>query len=163
MDLTSLISTIITSTAALVAIIGGFLVSRVISISGEQNAEVKKLKEIQEKVRIQKKQQAIVSLTLDDIGKRLMEAELISLEEQENKHKQIIENNSKPEGVFSGLIVLFYACVVGIIYPSMLLPYPSEMYNDELTKRFLLFWFYSGLIVIFLYLFVQLKNLTKNL
>ncbi|WP_263406693.1 hypothetical protein [Niallia endozanthoxylica] len=36
MDLNSLITTIISSSAALVAIIGGFLVSRVIALSSEQ-------------------------------------------------------------------------------------------------------------------------------
>lgn len=47
MDLTILISTIITATSALVAIIGGFLVSRVISLSSERGSINRKLKEIQ--------------------------------------------------------------------------------------------------------------------
>jgi len=46
MDLNILISTIITSTSALVAIIGGFLVSRVITLSGEKNAIIRRLREI---------------------------------------------------------------------------------------------------------------------
>ena len=45
-DLNILISTIISATAALVAIIGGFLVSRVITLSSEKNSIVRRLKEI---------------------------------------------------------------------------------------------------------------------
>lgn len=44
--MTNLISTIISSTAALVAIIGGFLVSRVITLSSEKNAIMRRLGEI---------------------------------------------------------------------------------------------------------------------
>lgn len=44
--MTNLISTIISSTAALVAIIGGFLVSRVITLSSEKNAIVRRIHEI---------------------------------------------------------------------------------------------------------------------
>ena len=52
MDLNGLISTIISSTAALVAIIGGFLVSRVITLSGEKNGILKKIKEIDKELDI---------------------------------------------------------------------------------------------------------------
>ena len=52
MDLNGLISTIISSTAALVAIIGGFLVSRVITLSGEKSGILKKIKEIDKELDI---------------------------------------------------------------------------------------------------------------
>src|SRR5690606_37056110 len=45
-----LISTIVTSTAALIAIIGGFLVSRVITLSSEQNGINRKLREINNEI-----------------------------------------------------------------------------------------------------------------
>lgn len=48
--LETLISTIITSTAALIAIIGGFLVSRVIALSSEQNGINRKLREISNEI-----------------------------------------------------------------------------------------------------------------
>lgn len=52
LDLSVLISTVITSTAALVAIIGGFLVSRVITLFGEKNAIQKKIREIDKELDI---------------------------------------------------------------------------------------------------------------
>ncbi|MCG5105037.1 hypothetical protein [Oceanobacillus alkalisoli] len=50
MNLEILISTIVTSTAALIAIIGGFLVSRVITLSSEQNGINRKLREINNEI-----------------------------------------------------------------------------------------------------------------
>lgn len=55
MDLNGLISTIISSTAALVAIIGGFLVSRVISLSSEKNSIVRRLREINNDLKSKKR------------------------------------------------------------------------------------------------------------
>ena len=52
MDLNGLISTIVSSTAALVAIIGGFLVSRVITLASEKNGILKKIKEIDKELDI---------------------------------------------------------------------------------------------------------------
>lgn len=52
MDLNGLISTIINSTAALVAIIGGFLISRVITLASEKNGILKKIKEIDKELDI---------------------------------------------------------------------------------------------------------------
>ena len=46
MDLNLLIATVVTATAALVAITGGFLISRVIALSSEQNSIRRRLKEI---------------------------------------------------------------------------------------------------------------------
>ena len=46
MDLNILISTVVTATAALIAIIGGFLISRVITLSSEQSGIRRKLREI---------------------------------------------------------------------------------------------------------------------
>lgn len=54
MDLNILISTIITATAALVAIIGGFLVSRVITMASEKQSIERRLKEIDNDLKIKK-------------------------------------------------------------------------------------------------------------
>ncbi|TYS14281.1 hypothetical protein FZC78_19185 [Rossellomorea vietnamensis] len=161
MDLNILITTIVTSTAALVAIIGGFLVSRIISLSSEQNAAEKRLQEIEEEHKTLKSQQQLMNLTGQ--GDQIIRTELQSLEEQKLKQKSKIESNSKPAGIWSGLVVLFYACLVGICWPSMLLPYPLDTFNDGLTKNVLLILFYSELFVIFLYLVINIRKLTRNL
>lgn len=61
MNLDILISTIVTSTAALIAIIGGFLVSRVITLSSEQNGINRKLRELNNEINAKKDALAQVS------------------------------------------------------------------------------------------------------
>lgn len=74
---------------------------------------------------------------------------------------RILNNYGRPEGLWWGLLVLFYACLVGIIYPSLLLPYPLDYYNDVQTKILLLSLFFSELLVFLLYLAFNIHKLTK--
>jgi hypothetical protein len=286
--LNDLITTIIAATAGLVAIIGGFLVSRVIAIASEQNGIKRRIKEI-DNDRIAKKdmlENAIKFLFEDDLndfvsednikriirGKTLEEVieedeyTLLSKEQLEPYHKQVkemsdelmelhgstedyyekfsefkkvftdykyadhmewyerifeviddmlepepqgpfsrfklapitptfntdyketkkerdrliddirvlnlqLEDNlkiyndyGKPKWVWSGLLVLVYACIVGIVYPSTLLPYPEEekIYDDVLTKWFLLGLFYSQLLALIIYLGAAMYQLTRQ-
>lgn len=287
MDLNGLISTITTSTAALVAIIGGFLVSRVIAIASEQNGIKRRIREIKNDLVANRemKDNAEKFLFEDDLndfvtednikliirGKTLEEVieedeyTLLSKEQLEPYYKQVkemsnellelhgstddyyeefsvfmkffteykypdrmdwyerifevidemaqpeatgpfagfklrpltppnintdykdtkkerdrliddirvldlqLEDNlkiyndyGKPKWVWSGLFVLIYACIVGIIYPSTLLPYPKDMYDDVLTKWFLLGLFSSQLLVLFIYLGYAMHKLTND-
>ena len=78
------------------------------------------------------------------------------------EHEKILRSYGNVSGLWSGLAVLIYACVVGIVIPSTLLPYPLEIYNDVATKQFLLALFYSELIALFIYLGVSMYKLTKE-
>lgn len=53
-DLNILIGTIVTATAALVAILGGFLVSRVLTLSSEQNGIRRRIREIGKDILVKK-------------------------------------------------------------------------------------------------------------
>ncbi|MCA1012820.1 hypothetical protein [Halobacillus halophilus] len=277
MDLDSLLTTVITSTAALVAIIGGFLVSRVISISSEQSSVKRKLREFNndiktkedllkqvetylfqedlndfiddddaikglikgnnlekivqeteydslplEKLRLYFEQlleikneiveggeatleefkeknamkyperekwyeriyevfgemveaqsstvpgwmsgfktPAMVSSEYNDKKKELarLKEELTVLRTQRKEQESILKEYGQPKYVMSGLIVLAYAAVVGIIYPSTLMPYPMDTYDDVTTKWWILSLFFSHIFVIFSYLFIAMKKL----
>jgi len=78
------------------------------------------------------------------------------------EHEKILRSYGNVSGLWSGLAVLIYACVVGIVIPSTLLPYPLEIYNDVATKQFLLALFYSELVVLFIYLGVSMYKLTNE-
>ncbi|ERN51620.1 hypothetical protein [Alkalihalophilus marmarensis] len=292
MDLNNLISTIITSTAALVAIIGGFLVSRVISLASEQNSVIRKIKEIDNDLIAKKEiinsvekylfeddlnhfvssynirkiyqdrslkeiveedhfsRLTVEQLTpyynqlkdmIDEIERELQVSEYASfkafkanyrnlkyenrldwyekifinvkriiqpppvpgvlgfmadspgiddycididrvspntnysyyVKEQERleddikilvlqkkAQKEILKDYGKPVWVWSGVLVLLYASIVGIILPSLLLPYPLDTYNDNLTKGYILSLFYSQLILLFIYLSLAMYRLT---
>ena len=295
MDLNGLISTIISSTAALVAIIGGFLVSRVITLSGEKNGILKKIKEIDKELDIkntlyESAKQVVQDEDIDDFVREYAEdivfnkktvenileedhtiklernvidsalarvAEIfefivkkiqstddsyslpsdfneftrdneIKISEDRSWHELIYDlvlshipqqqssfpysnlissvsdfNNFKPilssqeykanvskvkaleddikvlkairsaeddmlngygkiSGLWGGLAVLIYACVVGIIIPSFLLPYPLNHYDDSATRMTLLILFVSELIAIFSYLGFTMFRLTKH-
>lgn len=293
MNLEVLISTIVTSTAALTAIIGGFLVSRVITLSSEQNGINRKLRELNNEINAKEaslsqvaeyiisedafdfisdnvdelsegesslkeihKEDRYTELTLkqlepyvelyntifneiqsltkqvrplpsdfDDFKKRLsielsreekldwyelaynfiyeslpkrksnssffpdipplanfhnsvrpvnhyyhnqvkikeqLEKELVVLKLQKAEQDKILTEYGKPNGIWSGLIVLIYSSVVGIAYPVTLLPYPLNTYNDSLTKIFLIILFLSELIALFGYLIFAMRKLTKT-
>jgi hypothetical protein len=295
LDLNGLISTIISSTAALVAIIGGFLVSRVISLSSEKNSIVRRLREINNDLKSKKELLNTIEIDLleDDIDSFINEyskeiiienkpfdelleydksynltveqlkpyiVELLSIRDEiinlmddaeslpeefndfiringfnindriewyelvyqtlydeimkssyssygplgikvptppnliparlnlveqqihrdkikefqrlqneievlkvrKDEQEKILNDYAKPNGLWGGFFVLIYSCVVGIAYPSTLLPYPKDVYNDELTQCFLLVLFFSQLIVLFLYLGIAMYRLTKN-
>lgn len=91
-----------------------------------------------------------------------LDADIRVLELQIEEQRKILNDYGKPHGVWGGFAVLVYACIVGIIYPSMLLPYPTETYNDNLTKYWLLFLFFSQLVALFVYLAFAMFKLMKN-
>jgi hypothetical protein len=275
MNLDILLTTVITSTAALVAIIGGFLISRVISIASEQSGVKRKLREINKDVQTKKglienvkvylfedgleefvedrdiirglllgksleniireedfdtlsieelrpyfyqlheiKKEIygnggtldglredkmkyperkswykIIATILDELREEQrsfhpgsftmptfnprfnserpvkekelgqLESELTILNAQKEEQERILHDYGKPRYVMSGLMVLAYAAVVGMIYPSTLLPYPQGVYDDVLTKWWILSLFFSHIVAIFFYLFVAMIRL----
>ncbi|MGG0464552.1 hypothetical protein [Priestia aryabhattai] len=86
--------------------------------------------------------------------------ELRFLKMQKNEQNKILQDYVKPKGLWGGLIVLVYACIVGIVFPSILLPYPEKAYSLTL-KWVLLGMFFSQLVALFVYLFISLHSLTK--
>lgn len=289
MDLNILISTIITSTAALVAIIGGFLVSRVITLAGEKHSIERRLKEIDNELKIKKEMLDNIENIIfeDDVNEFIKEyceeliieekslkeilreddyyefneedlkpyvEELISIRDRliemmersedlpvkfkdfihnndfqiddrkdwyelvykilrkerlgkrsqylsltdpliidsefrvfnaqiyrdriknrdqlrdevkfltisKNEQQKILDDYNKTSGLWSGLAVLIYACIVGIAYPSLLLPYPEGIFDDEKTKYLLIALFFSALFAIFTYLAISLYKLTRR-
>ncbi|MGP9038101.1 hypothetical protein ACT1WM_16475 [Bacillus stercoris] len=84
------------------------------------------------------------------------------LELQIEEQRKILNDYGKPRGVWGGFAVLVYACIVGIIYPSVLLPYPTDTYNDNLTKYWILFLFFSQLVALFVYLGFAMFKLMKD-
>lgn len=75
--------------------------------------------------------------------------------------EEAITNYANPRFVWGGLFVIIYIAIVGIIYPTTLLPYPKNTFNDSSTKWLLILLFISELIVLFGYLAYAMKRLTK--
>jgi hypothetical protein len=81
-----------------------------------------------------------------------LDGEIKNIRFQIDVQKKNLEAYGKPDGLWTGLIVIIYACAVGVIWPVTLLPYPEETYNDVLTKWVVLGLFFSALAFLFLYL-----------
>ncbi|MGM0853464.1 MAG: hypothetical protein ACQEWI_12760 [Bacillota bacterium] len=91
-----------------------------------------------------------------------LELEVIILPTQREEQERILKDSGNPKYVMSGLVVLAYASVAGMIYPSTLLPYPTDQtYDDTLTKWWILSLFFSQIIAIFIYLFIAMKRLGR--
>lgn len=88
--------------------------------------------------------------------------ELAVLNIQKREQEKILGDYGTPRGLWSGLLVLIYACIVGIICPSILLPYTIGVYDDLSTKYLLLGLFFSELIVLFIYLAFTMYKLTQT-
>ena len=94
--------------------------------------------------------------------KERLEYEIKFLETQYNEQQKVLIDYGRPNGIWGGMFVLIYSCVVGIAYPVTLLPYPNETFDDELTKWFLISLFISELLVLFSYLSFAMRKLTKD-
>ncbi|GMA64214.1 hypothetical protein NZD89_02515 [Alicyclobacillus fastidiosus] len=84
------------------------------------------------------------------------------LKMQKDGQIKILGDYGKPIGLWSGLFVLIYSCIVGIGYPSIYLPCPKNVYNDTFIKWLLIGLFFSELIALFIYLIFALYRLTKS-
>lgn len=100
MDLNILISTVVTATAALIAIIGGFLISRVITLSSEQSGIRRRLREI--KLDIQAKTQL-----LEEVEHNLLEEDRVNF--IESHYEELIFNGvslldilKREDGLYKG-------------------------------------------------------------
>lgn len=100
MDLNPLITTIVTATAALTAIIGGFLISRVITLSSEQSSIRRRLREI--KIDITAKEQLYIEAEknlLEEDREDFIYEHYEDLTINKTPLKVVLENQS---GVFRG-------------------------------------------------------------
>lgn len=86
--------------------------------------------------------------------------DLIILSAQQKEQQELLSYYGTPHCMWSGLGVLMYACIVGIVFPSLLLPYPIEYYNNTTIRWILLGLFFSELVVLFIYLGLSLYRLT---
>lgn len=93
---------------------------------------------------------------------KALEDDIKVLKALRSAEDDILKVYGKISGLWGGLAVLIYACIVGIIIPSFLLPYPLNYYDDSATRMTLLILFVSELIAIFSYLGFAMFRLTRN-
>lgn len=80
----------------------------------------------------------------------------------EKEQEKILDKYGNVSGLWSGLLVLAYSTITGIVIPILLLPYPLDKYDDIKTRKVLLLLFFSGLASLFIYLAISMYKLTKE-
>lgn len=160
MDLTDMIMTIVASTSAIVAIVGGFLISRVISLHSGKKRDLSELSFVEQEIDAREiKLQEITGGTGSPFEFHSTRTDLTHLRYRRDfLHDEINQNE---RGVLYGVLVLLYASVASILIPVFLLPYPLNFYNDANTRILLLTLFCSSLLAIFIYFFWQLSALAN--
>lgn len=93
---------------------------------------------------------------------RILSHEIDASYEQEEELVSLSNDYLKTVGVWIGLGVLIFASLIAIIYPSTLLPYPEDYYDDAKTKTLLITLFSIALFAIFGYIAGYLVQLTRN-
>lgn len=84
------------------------------------------------------------------------------LSSMKKEQEKLLNKYGGVSGLWSGLLILAYSTIVGIVMPISLLPYPLDKYNDIRTRKVLLLLFFSGLASLFIYLCVSMYKLTKD-
>lgn len=79
-----------------------------------------------------------------------------------NEHEKLLDEYGSVSGLWSGLAVLAYSTIVGIVVPTLLLPYPLGKYDDVATRELLIVLFFTGLASLFIYLGISMYKLTRD-
>ena len=153
-----LYSTIAQSSAAIVAIIGGFITASVLMLTAEKRNLANQLNE--KKIRMEKvkydrdnrdltRSFAEELQLVDDRDINLLEGEINDLEARLRKF-------SYPPNLGWGLGVLGFLAVVGILFPVFLIW--TELYSD-IARKIIVYCFYASILGLFAYIASQIYSL----
>lgn len=142
MNLEILISTIVTSTAALIAIIGGFLVSRVITLSSEQNGTKRKLKEIKNEIKAKERvyskiieyilEEDAYSFIVDNTEEILKNDKTLEEIHKEDKFTDLTVNQLEPfVKEFRGMFAEIYKPIRDLLDNAGELPYDFYEFKNK--------------------------------
>jgi hypothetical protein len=82
---------------------------------------------------------------------------------EKDRVNAVIKYRSKPDGLWTGMILVLYISIVGIGWPCSLLPYEVDTYNDLQTKWVMLSFFFSALLFLAIYLLWFSYRLARSL
>ena len=149
------------SAAAIVGLIGAFVTSRVMMMAGEKSRIENRIREINAEIKELERQKHTGTYYSNDMIREKERMREISykkakIQELQDQLNQIV----LPEHFKRLIISLIYFTVVGVILPLWLLPITSEQHF--VWKPIVLVFFITGLIAVFLYIFIEIKDITKK-
>ena len=157
-----LYSTIAQSSAAIVAIVGGFITATVLMLMAEKRSLVNQLSE--KKARLKALEATYDVMTegsrawtkSDSNRKSDLEKEIRILKSEVTALDDRLKTFSYPQNLGWGVVVLGYLAVFGILFPILVIW--KEAYSD-LAKTLTTFLFYIGIIGIFAYIVFLIRAL----
>ena len=163
-----LYSTIAQSSAAIVAIIGGFITASILAKRAEKSSLSNQLSEKKAQLKGLRNYSPPViyknRATPEEIQSRkermdsvrekisLLDAEIRDLETR-------LETFAYPPNLGLGIGVLGYLAVFGILFPVFMIW--TELYSD-IAKKLIVYCFYGGILGLFAYIAVQIKMLGRK-
>lgn len=138
-----LYSTIAQSSAAIVAIIGGFITATLLRLAAERKSLINRLEYL---TSYTKSSLAPITENIEELKR-----EIPTLETQ-------IKTFSFPPNLWWGVVVLGYLAVFGILFPVLIIAF--EAFCD-FAKVLITTTFWLGIIAVFSYIVFQIKALKK--
>jgi len=142
-----LYSTIAQSSAAIVAIIGGFITATILGLIAEKKSLVKQFSDKRK--------------NLDSLKKHHLDVMIVNIKEQENEIANLetrIREFSYPPNLGWGVVVLGFLAFFGILLPVLIMA--TETFFSW-AKLLTLITFWLGLIGVFTYVVFQIRTLKK--
>ncbi|MBN1455990.1 MAG: hypothetical protein JW945_07050 [Methanomicrobia archaeon] len=150
------------SAAAIVGLIGAFVTSRVMMMASERSRIENRINEINAEIKglEREKHTGTVHYSNNVIREEERMRELFSknaiLKELMNQLNQIV----LPKDFKWLIISLIYFTTVGVILPLCLLPITPEQHL--FWKLIVLIFFITGLLAVFIYIFIEIKQITNK-
>lgn len=93
--------------------------------------------------------------------KESLELEIKLLNQQKEQFEMKINYFQKPKGLVWAVLIFIYFSIVGIVFPVLLMPMSEDKFTYKI-KYLVIGLFISGLILVFTYLILSIKSITKK-
>lgn len=164
-QLTPLLTTVASCSATIIAIIGGFMVRKLIAMSTERHEISMRLAEMDEEIRFKKDRAGqladILSNEADTAVSRENERLYLDIRWDEFRRKQLaarLDSLKNPHGMKRGLLVLVVFSILGVLLPLSLIPFETDRYAVFISiKSLILFLLAFCLAYVYHYLLYLLR------
>ncbi len=153
-----LYSTIAQSSAAIVAIIGGFITASILARRAEKTSLSHQLSDKRAQLKGLENNKPGGGLSIFDKGVDSSQEKISSLEAEIRDLETRLATFSYPPDLGGGIGVLGYLAVFGILFPVFMIW--TELYSD-IAKTLIVYCFYGGILGLFAYIAVQIKMLRR--
>ena len=153
-----LYSTIAQSSAAIVAIIGGFITASVLLLLAEKRSIANQLNEREARLDGLVSRGGLFGRRGKDDSESFREDEISSLEREVESLKDRLSTLSYPKNLGWGIVILGYLAVFGILSPILVMALNAFF---TWIKVLVVVTFSFGIVGLFSYIIAQMKALTK--